>query len=253
MTNISGLELQDKVRPQVSDEEYLEVQPYIDAIKAVAQLTYKSLYIIDYHRMNFLYVSENPLFLCGENVDEVKEKGYHFYFDHVPEKDLAFLTQINQAGFEFFSQISIDDRSKYTISYNFHLNETSSNRKILINHQITPLKLSKDGNIWLALCMVSLASSQVTGIAYMTSLASNQTWCYKAKIERWDQCEEISLTEFEQAVVRLSNQGLSVSEIAQVIHRSEDSVKGYRKCLYTKLGVSNITEAIAVATQRRLI
>ncbi|WP_242401590.1 response regulator transcription factor [Porphyromonas macacae] len=54
-------------------------------------------------------------------------------------------------------------------------------------------------------------------------------------------------------MIRLANQGFSVSEIAREINRSEDSVKGYRKSLFVKLGVTNISEAIAVATHRRLI
>ena len=30
-----------------------------------------SIYIIDYFRKNFLFVSDNPLFLCGHSADEV--------------------------------------------------------------------------------------------------------------------------------------------------------------------------------------
>lgn len=253
MTHISILKLQENTRPQVKEEDYTEVQPYIDAIRAVAQLTYKSLYIIDYHKKNFLYVSDNPLFLCGESVEEVKKKGAQFYADHISEEDLVFLTQLHQVSSDFFSNISIADKTQYTISYNFYLNDTPTNKKELINHQITPLKLSKDGNIWLALCMVSLAPSQVAGRAYMTSLTSKQTWHYSTKMGCWEECKEIILTKFEQAVIRLSHRGLSVSEIAKEIHRSENSIKGYRKSLYAKLGVNNIVEAIAIATLRRLI
>lgn len=65
--------------------------------------------------------------------------------------------------------------------------------------------------------------------------------------------EDLSLSEQEKAVISLAHQGLSVGEIAQIIHRSEDSVKAYRKALFLKLEVSNITEAIAVATSRKLV
>ena len=54
-------------------------------------------------------------------------------------------------------------------------------------------------------------------------------------------------------MIRLANQGLSVEKIAKEINRSENSVKGYRKNIFQKLGVGNISEAIAVATNRRLI
>lgn len=96
------LRLPQDVRPQIGDEQYYGLQPYIDSAKAFARVSYKSLYIIDYNRMNFLYVSDNPLFLCDENVETVQQEGYDFYYNHVPEEDLEFLTQVNRAGFEFF-------------------------------------------------------------------------------------------------------------------------------------------------------
>ena len=247
------LRLPQDVRPQVGDEQYYGLQPYIDSAKAFARVSYKSLYIIDYNRMNFLYVSDNPLFLCGENVETVQQEGYDFYYNHVPEEDLEFLTQVNRAGFEFFKGVAVSERSQYTISYNFRITQKESREKILINHQITPLKLDSMGNVWLALCLVSLAPTQEVGSAYMTAVNSNSMWQFSLKSGRWKQIDSIVLNEYEKAVVRLANQGLSVGDIANEINRSEDSVKGYRKTLFQKLGVGNISEAIAVATHRRLI
>lgn len=247
------LRLPQDVRPQIGDEQYHGLQPYIDSVKAFARVSYKSLYIIDYNRMNFLYVSDNPLFLCGENVEAVQQEGYDFYYNHVPEEDLEFLTQVNRAGFEFFKGVAVSERSQYTISYNFRITQKESREKILINHQITPLKLDSMGNVWLALCLVSLAPTQEVGIAYMTAVNSNSMWQFSLKSGRWKQIDSIVLNEYEKAVVRLANQGLSVGDIANEINRSEDSVKGYRKTLFQKLGVGNISEAIAVATHRRLI
>ncbi len=247
------LRLPHDVRPQIGDEQYYGLQPYIDSAKAFARVSYKSLYIIDYNRMNFLYVSDNPLFLCGENVETVQQEGYDFYYNHVPEEDLEFLTQVNRAGFEFFKGVAVSERSQYTISYNFRITQKESREKILINHQITPLKLDSMGNVWLALCLVSLAPTQEVGIAYMTAVNSNSMWQFSLKSGRWKQIDSIVLNEYEKAVVRLANQGLSVGDIANEINRSEDSVKGYRKTLFQKLGVGNISEAIAVATHRRLI
>ena len=247
------LRLPQDVRPQIGDEQYYGLQPYIDSAKAFARVSYKSLYIIDYNRMNFLYVSDNPLFLCGENVETVQQEGYDFYYNHVPEEDLEFLTQVNRAGFEFFKGVAVSERSQYTISYNFRITQKESREKILINHQITPLKLDSMGNVWLALCLVSLAPTQEVGIAYMTAVNSNSMWQFSLKSGRWKHIDSIVLNEYEKAVVRLANQGLSVGDIANEINRSEDSVKGYRKTLFQKLGVGNISEAIAVATHRRLI
>ncbi len=240
-------------RPRVDEALYQGLHPYVESAKALARLTYKSLYIIDYNKLNFLYISSNPLFLCGESVDEVMSEGYQFYYRHVPEEDLAFLQRVNQAGFEFFKEIAVSERTDYTISYNFRIIPTDSKEPLLINHQLTPLKLDSSGNIWLSLCLVSLAHTREVGEAYISAVNSSKRWRLSSKSGRWKQMEDLTLSEHEKAVISLAHQGLSVGEIAQIIHRSEDSVKGYRKALFQKLGVSNISEAIAVVTSRRLI
>ncbi|WP_205945125.1 hypothetical protein [Pedobacter psychrodurus] len=43
----------------------------MEAIKAFARLTYESVYVIDYEKMAFEYVSENPLFLCDYLPEEI--------------------------------------------------------------------------------------------------------------------------------------------------------------------------------------
>ena len=44
----------------ITDADYQRAQPYVEAAQAFAQTTYQSIYIIDYYRKNFLYVSDNP-------------------------------------------------------------------------------------------------------------------------------------------------------------------------------------------------
>ncbi len=161
-------------RPRVDEALYQGLHPYVESAKALARLTYKSLYIIDYNKLNFLYISSNPLFLCGESVDEVMREGYQFYYRHVPEEDLAFLQQVNQAGFNFYKEIAISERTEYTISYNFRIIPAESKEPLLINHQLTPLKLDSSGNIWLSLCLVSLAHTREVGEVYVSAVKSNK-------------------------------------------------------------------------------
>lgn len=43
----------------------------VQTVEAFARVTYQSVYLIDYYRQEFLYVSDNPLFLTGQ----MQEKG----------------------------------------------------------------------------------------------------------------------------------------------------------------------------------
>lgn len=51
----------------------------IFSVDAFARMTYQSIYLIDYYKNDFLYVSDNPLFLCGHTAMEVKDMGYSFF------------------------------------------------------------------------------------------------------------------------------------------------------------------------------
>ena len=50
---------------EIPDSDYAKTGVCIAMANALARNTNHSLYIIDYNRKNFLYVSSNPLFLCG--------------------------------------------------------------------------------------------------------------------------------------------------------------------------------------------
>ena len=87
----------------ITEEDYERVQPKIEAVAAAARTTTNSIYIIDYHKRNFLYSSENPMLAPVG----LKDMGYSLYIDYVPKEEQAMLLEINRAGFEEFSRIDL--------------------------------------------------------------------------------------------------------------------------------------------------
>ena len=47
----------------ISENDQKQTENYLEPIKAFSRTTYKSLYVIDYEKKGFEYVSDNPLFL----------------------------------------------------------------------------------------------------------------------------------------------------------------------------------------------
>lgn len=250
MVKIEDFFLSTNTVSAISEEEYRDIDLLIDMIDAISRTTYHSLYIIDYFKRNFLYVSANPLFLCGHTAEEVKSLGYSFYIDHVSEEEQSMLIKINKAGFDFYSKIPINERMKYTISYNFHL-KYGKNRT-LIEHKLTPIKLVDDGKIWLAACAVSLASRGEAGCIEMRKTDDANFWKYSMKDNCWTKEQNMIINEKEKKILSLSCQGYSMDEIAGQVHLSVHSIKFYRQKLFEKLNVKNITEAIAFASNHKL-
>ncbi len=164
--------------------DYSCVNEYIRSAEAFSHSTYQSVYIIDYFKQNFLYVSPNPMFLCGLSPERMKELGYRFYFDYVPQDELPLLLMLNRIGFAFYKNIAVNERKDWYISYDFHI--LNNGRKILVNHKMTPLALTSDGRIWLSLCVVSAATHTDAGHIEMHRIGLSDYFEYNTISHRWD-------------------------------------------------------------------
>lgn len=231
--------------------DYSRVDEYIRSAEAFSRSTYQSVYIIDYFKQKFLYVSPNPMFLCGLTPKQMKSLGYRFYLDYVPEEEHKLLLEINRVGFAFHNQIPLEQRKDWYISYDFHI--INNGHPILINHKLTSLALTSDGRIWLALCVVSAATHTTPGHIEMHHVGTPDYFAFNQLTRRWDKEVMPSLTDGERSVLTLSIQGYTMAEIGDIICLSPDTVKKYRRQIFEKLGVRNISEAIAAATNNKLI
>lgn len=161
------------------------------------------------------------------------------------------LLDLNAAGFGFYSRLPLDQREEWTISYDFHI--INDGNRILVNHKLTPLALTSDGRIWLALCVVFASDHTTAGHIEMHRTGDDTVWEYDLKARRWGKKEMPRLTDGEKSDIILSIQGLTINEIADRLCLAFDTIKGYRRRLFEKLSVSNISEAIVCATNNKLI
>lgn len=249
--------LEDFFRPMILTDEpeerdYKAIQPYIEEAKIFSHTIYQSVYIIDYYKREFVYVSDNPLFLCGKSASVVQKMGYLFYFYHVPKEDLELLLEINEAGFLFYNKLPVEKRLNYSISYDFRLMQANKHF-FLINHKLVPLVLDKSSNIWMALCIVSASSNSKPGNIFIHENKGNNIFKYDTEEKFWKKQPTIKLTQTEKEILLLSSQGLKMKEIAARLFVTIHAVKLCRGKLFDKMHVTNISEAIACATNYRLI
>ncbi|KMQ69274.1 LuxR family transcriptional regulator [Chryseobacterium sp. FH2] len=232
--------------------DFTQTRNYLEIVKAFSRMSYQSLYIIDYFEKSFEYVSDNPLFLCGMTSEKVKDLGYEFYFKNVKPVDLELLIKINEAGFDFYEKLKVEERKMYTISYDFCL-ITEKKKEILVNHKLTPFFLTDDGKIWKAICMVSLSSAQISGNVVISKDDCDDIWRYDVPRNKWIVEAKKKLSQREHEILSLSAGGLKISEIADKIFVTADTVKFHRKKLFEKIGVNNIAEALAYAKNNKLL
>lgn len=235
----------------LSEAEYAQSGNYLETLRAVSRLSYMSMYVIDYQRKEFEYVSDNPLFLCNHTPSEVMAMGYAFYFKYVCKEDLEMLIRVNEIGFEFFNRTPLEDRKNYSISYDFNLH--TGKDKILINHKLTPIFITSEGKIWKALCVVSLSSNTASGNILLSKTGEDSFWELDVTDGLWNKIDKSRLTERELQIVRLHAQGLTISQIADRTFIAVDTVKFHRRKLFDKLHVKNMGEALAYVKNNKLL
>ena len=238
----------------VSEVDYAKVLPYIESLSALTRVANMSLYVIDYHKKGFLYVSSNPLFLCGYEQKEVRELGYNFYPKVVPPEDMVMLLEINEKGFEYFYQQEQNSKTRYGvfISYDFTMCHKNG-QKFKVNHKLTPFALTPDGDMWLSLCIVTLSIQEKSGNAYIQQFNSLDRLEYSFKTKRWSVVPAIVLTDREKEILRLSAQGYTEQNIANKIFVEKSTVKFHKNNILSKLGVNNIMEAVYYSSVNQMI
>jgi hypothetical protein len=83
--------------------EEVVISPALDeknstvSIEAFSSICTEAMYIIDFQKQGFRYVSCHNLFLCGHSCEDVMQLGYDFYSKTVHKKDFALLVEIYRA------------------------------------------------------------------------------------------------------------------------------------------------------------
>ncbi|MDR2969694.1 MAG: helix-turn-helix transcriptional regulator [Tannerellaceae bacterium] len=237
---------------EIPEEEYRKAEIVVDTLNAVSRITFQNLYVIDYYKKKFLYVSENPLFLCGHTAEEVRELGYGFYREHTFENNHAMLTEIYRAGFDFYEHLPAAEKLQHTMSYDFLLKD--GHEKILVNHKFTPILLTDDGKVWLAACAVTPSSHTASRHLIMYRTGSSAYREYSFDSHSWgEEKQRIALNEKERKIMLLAAQGYTMDEIAEKLGITPHTVKYHKKELFKKLDTENMMEALLFAENYKLL
>ena len=113
--------------------------------------------------------------------------------------------------------------------------------------------MTTNGRVWLALCTVSLSPHKEAGHIEFIQFLTGEKREYSLEGHRWKNRETITLKPKEKQILTLSAQGFTMKEIAEKMFHSVDTVKFYRRQIFEKLNVQNITEALSLATNYGLV
>jgi DNA-binding CsgD family transcriptional regulator/PAS domain-containing protein len=237
----------------IGSDNYRKVERYTEALQSISNLCDLSYYIIDYYKKSFYYVSQNPLFLSGYTQKKVLELGYDFYQHCVPPEDLELLFDLNIAGFKFFYELPRSRREKGYISYDFRLKHKTNNSLIMITHKLAPLLFTEDGNIWMAICLVTLSTRKEPGDVHFFMHDENKRYNFNREKKSFDVAKNTKLTKRETEILKCIAIGDRTEVISRKLNISESTVKNHKTKILKKLSARTSAEAVFCASQQKLI
>lgn len=222
----------------------------IRLIDAFAQSTYKSVYVWDCLEESFRYVSPLMAMRFGKTSEELLEGGTETCKEILFEEELEILRCV-PLGERQLEEMGLQGRCDYSVSCDLHVRQGGGKR--LATFRFVPFALDACGKVRLALCTISLSVGKDAGNAILLEDGMSHYWRYDFKKGCWNKKTKPVLTDLEKDVLVLSANGLTLSDIAAMVHKSLDTVKTYRRALFRKLDVTNISSAITCAVNYRLI
>ncbi len=209
----------DPIQKTQQNLPYDDLDSLISMCDAFSEANNISVYIIDYDKQNFLYVSRHPLFLSGYTREEVKEMGYNFYEKVVSPEDIQMLLEMNKMGWEFFYKAPAGRRRLMRISYSFYLHHQKGG-KCLIQHKLIPVRFTSDNNIWLAACFVSNSPYKESGNVHLVNMVNmeKQHLKYNFETHKLIPYTPEKLSEREIEILHLTMRGYDESQIAGLLH-----------------------------------
>lgn len=102
----------------------------------------------------------------------------------------------------------------------------------MINHKLTPLLLTDDGNIWMAICLVTLSTSKESGDVHIV-MKDDQTRCdFNKEGSEFVPASIQELTPREKEVLKFIAIGDNAKEISEKLGISESTIKNHKTNKY---------------------
>lgn len=232
-------------------ETVYNIKSILDTIDLIERISYNTIILWDYTTMRILNSSSNLTKMLNYDViNDSYESRNDFFF--IPENDLNEVRAFLSKGIESLINHK-EDIFSYVFLYHTHLMENEF--QSLVFQKTIPLRIENQNSTSprIFLTSFSFGSNFENQEPLMVNRMAERCFRYNYNTRTWWTSVLPNLKMIEREILSLSTQGLTVREIAAFVNRSEDTVKTYKRAVFEKLGVDNISQAVSMAQNFNLI
>lgn len=218
----------------------INYQPYIDMAQAMANIAFHGTYLIHPKQRKVVYASETLLQQTGlDGVDS-------------PEALIALSDRELDAvdyALEIYKAAAPEKRKGLVLYINTH----KRRQAMAFTHKLSIVAVDSDDNPVLVFGCVSPSIRDSADSIIIRFSDEDAIYRYQPFDRQWLREPLPHLTDNELTMLRLTLQGHSLNAIGQLMCKSTESVKYYRRQVFEKFGARNITEALAIAADYCLL
>lgn len=223
---------------------------YVQMARKFSLMSYgRGVYLIDTRSERFLYHTDHDLLLGRLAPEEFGGNCHHVFRSIIVQPEAEWLEQVVGSLVERLRGAQLEVLRQTVVCAHFHIRIQAL--PTMVQHKVVLLGCD-EGARWprYLLGEVSPSVSQKCQCYYGSPAGAFRSAWPKAE---WVQLEKIGLSPQERTMLRLAIQGFSVEDSARLMCRSVDSVKHYRRRLFTKLGCTSMQQAVSIAATVGLV
>ena len=224
---------------------------YVEIAQAFAKMLHYGVYLLDKTTELFVYSSDDPLLRCGLTDDDLSKRGIKAFMEQLSIDDYSLIRNAYDDVVTKYDTMPRDQQSRFVAYLNFHTRY--QNRLVMVTHKISVIATDSQGYPLLILGLVTPSPYDCTGFITARITGTDIIYHYHPDSRSWETGTLPHLTDNELTMLRLTIQGHEIKDIARLMFKSPESVKYYRRQVYDKLGVRNISEALSHAADYCLL
>lgn len=218
---------------------------YIEIANVFASLSHHGVYIVDLSTGKFLFTSNHPLLRCGLTEEDLLDTGLEYLSPMLPTDERVFLKDIKSLIVSGYENIPIEHRRQLNFFLNFHIN--IGKRPTMVCHKLRLADFDGNGDPQQLIGIVSPSVHCKEPVILVTIPRKDYAYHYSHESDSWKPYPLIFFSDKEKEMLRMTIHGHSIKEIATLMCKSTETIKYYRRQIFSKLNVKNITEALSYA------
>lgn len=224
-----------------------------DLCEFLSQVWQCGLAVINLKTLEPIYVSDSFSKTTSIGKREIQSLGFNFYKKYLHPSDYEIIARIHNAFLQYVSK-SQGKSPIPLMTYNVRLKNSAGDFQSfsMVLKIVSGSKYSdKDGRLGLVICLPEIRYGFER---FFLSLSEpNDTLFFSNSLGKFVRRNSLEFREIEKDILRLIANGNNETKIAKQLQIKIDLVRYYKKCIYHKLYVSNMSEAIYAATIQNLI